>query len=107
MLNNSILVDGQQGKDLTKAIKDYMDANTVFADANKTKKACAETIKEICKDAGLYETMDATVSMNLRHGSIKFNEELFKSEHPDLYEKYCYTTDDTVVIGKMTIKNKI
>lgn len=107
MLSNSVLIDGQQGKELTKAIKDYMDANTVIADANKTKKACAEVIKNTCTDAGLYETMDATVSMNLRHGSVKFNEELFKNEHPDLYEKYCYTTDDTVVIGKMTIKNNI
>lgn len=107
MLNNTVLVDGQQGKDLTKAIKDYMDANAVIKDAEVTKKASASVIKGICTDANTYETLDAVVTMNLRHGSLKFNEELFKAEHPDLYEKYLVKTDDTVTIGKMQVKNKI
>lgn len=107
MLNNSKLVDGQQGKELTKAIKDYTDASAVISDAEKTKKASAKVIKEVCTEVGTYETLDAVVTMNLRQGGMKFNEELFKTEHPDLYEKYLYKTSDIVTIGKMQVKNNI
>lgn len=107
MLDNTVLIDGQNGQKLTQAIKEYTDASLVEKDAKSSKEKASKVIKELCPEAGQYETMDAVVNMTLYKGQTKFDTEKFKAEHPDLYEKYCYTTEESIRIGKMSLKSKV
>jgi len=109
MLNETILIDGQNAKALEEAIKLYEDAKLQESDFKKIKTDNGNIIKAICnKEAGKYETSNYVVTLTQVSDSIGIDEQKLKALYPDVYEAcLTVTRKGSLRLNDITKKSKI
>ena len=110
LLQTTIIIKGAKAKELNQAIENYQKGLIMEKDAKVLKESGAKIIKDICTDAGVYETNLYTQSMNEYKDTISLNMgELAKNKKDfELYEKllkkYPLIKVGGIRIGKSTSK---
>jgi predicted phage-related endonuclease len=102
MLENSVFIDGQQGKTLDGLFKSYNELGTQINDLTTSRKKVADEIKSICNQPVLYETVGYTIRMkSLPTIKTSINKELLKEKYPDIYNEVLIveTIEPTVQMG--------
>ncbi len=86
MLENSVFIDGQKGKELDQLFKKYNELGLEIQDLTTTRKRVTEKIKEVCNSPTLYETCNYTIRMkSAPTQKVTINKELLKEKYPDIY----------------------
>ena len=86
MLENSVFVDGQQGKELDQLFKKYNELGSQIDDLTTTRKQVSEKIKATCNEARLYETVNYTIRMKSKPATREvIDKDLLRIKYPDIY----------------------
>ena len=102
MLNNSILIDGKDAKELNKACKEYNEVSEAIKDLDKSKKQANEIIKGYCTDQGTFETTEYIIKMQAFEGNVTISAKEVQKKAPDLFVRLVEL--DLVKIGKGYLK---
>ena len=102
MLNNSILIDGKDAKELNKACQQYNEVNEQIKDLDKSKKQANEVIKGYCPEKGTFETTEYIIKMQAVEGNVTISAKEVESKAPDLFKQLVEL--DLVKIGKGYLK---
>ena len=86
MLENSVFIDGQQGKNLDCLFKSYNELGTQINDLTTSRKKVADEIKSVCNQPVLYETIGYTIRMKSSPSQkVTINKELLAEKFPEVY----------------------
>ena len=86
MLENSVFIDGQQGRELDGLFKSYNELGTQINDLTTSRKKVTEQIKSICNEPILYETVGYTIRMKSAPSQkVTINKDLLKTKYPEIY----------------------
>lgn len=110
VLQTTVIIKGAKAKELNQAIENYQKGLIMEKDAKTLKESGAKVIKDICTDAGVYETNLYTQSMREYKDTISLNiGELAKHKrdfesYQKLLKKYPLVKEGGIRIGKSTSK---
>ena len=102
MLNNSVLVDGKDAKELNKACETYNEISEQIKDLDKSKKQANEIIKNYCTDKGTFETTSYIVKMQYVDGNVTISAREVEQKAPELFKQLLAL--DLVKIGNGYLK---
>ena len=108
LLQTTVIIKGAKAKELNQAIENYQKGLIMEKDAKTLKESGAKVIKDICTDAGVYETNLYTQNMTLYSDTISIDTKALKEKDFKLYQKlielYPSVKVGGVRIGKSTSK---
>lgn len=86
MLENSVYLDGSQGKKMNQLFEQYNSLGVEIDDLTASRKAVAEQIKSVCNQPLLYETTEYTLRMKSKP-TVKetIDKNLLRIKYPDVY----------------------
>ena len=88
MLENSVFIDGSQGRDLDKLFQSYNELGLQIQDLTTSRKNVAEQIKQVCDKPILYETCKYTIRMKSTPKQKEvITKELLKQKYPNIYNE--------------------
>ena len=102
MLDNSILIDGKDAKELNKACQQYNEVNEQIKDLDKSKKQANEVIKGFCTEKGTFETTEYIIKMQAVEGNVTISAKEVEQKAPDLFKQLIAL--DLVKVGKGYLK---
>lgn len=102
MLDNSILVDGKDAKELNKACQKYNEVSEQIKDLDKSKKQANEVIKGYCTEKGTFETTEYIIKMQAVEGNVTISAKEVEQKAPDLFKQLVEL--DLVKVGKGYLK---